>query len=66
MKKSNDVGHDFRVGDRVRSWAGEGEIDYINHDGQKVKIRLDDGSRSKFINMSGLTKITKSDERVIR
>jgi len=62
VKKSDDVEHDFRVGDRVRSWAGEGEIDYINHQGQKVKIRLDDGSRSKFINMSGLTKITKSDD----
>jgi len=48
---------EFRIGDMVESWAGKGRIDYIR--GDKVKIKLADGSRSKFLNMSGLTKITE-------
>ena len=56
----DEEGHaeSFRIGDTVDSWAGKGRIDYIR--GDKVKIRLADGSRSKFLNMSGLSKITDS------
>ena len=45
----------FRIGDKVKSWAGTGRIDYIR--GDKAKLRLKDGSRSKFMNLSGLTKM---------
>ncbi len=46
-----------KIGDMVKSWAGKGRVDYIR--GDKVKVRLSDGSRSKFLNISGLTKIKK-------
>ena len=46
-----------KMGDFVKSWAGKGRVDYIR--GDKVKIRLTDGSRSKFLNINSLTKIKK-------
>ena len=47
----------IRIGDMVKSWAGIGRVDYIR--GDKAKIKLQDGSRSKFLNISGLTKLKK-------
>lgn len=47
--------YDFKHGDRVESWAGVGTISYIR--GDKVKLNLEDGTRSKFLNMSGLKKV---------
>jgi hypothetical protein len=46
-------------GDMVESWAGVGRVDYIR--GDKAKIRLQDGSRSKFLNISGLKKVKNAE-----
>ena len=46
---------EFKHGDRVKSWAGVGTISYIR--GDKVKLNLEDGTRSKFLNMSDLEKV---------
>ncbi len=47
-----DLLPDLRVGDRVKSWQGVGEIGFIysSSTGQPIqaKLNLDDGSRSKF------------------
>ena len=45
----------LRIGDKVKSWAGIGKITFIRND--KVKIRLLDGTLSKFMNMTGIKKV---------
>jgi preprotein translocase subunit YajC len=45
----------LRIGDKVKSWAGVGKITYIRND--KVKVRLLDGTLSKFMNITGLKKV---------
>ena len=49
---------DLRIGDRVKSWEGVGEIGYINHSStgqpRQAKISLDSGTRSKFHNINKL------------
>jgi hypothetical protein len=46
-----------KIGQIVYSWAGRGKIDFIR--GDKVKLKLDTGGRSKFLNLSGLTRRKK-------
>jgi len=55
VRRSEEEEYDFKHGDRVKSWAGVGTISYIR--GDKVKLNLEDGTRSKFLNMSGLKKV---------
>lgn len=49
----------FKVGDIVDSWAGVGSITYIQHsatgEAEKAKLMLEDGTTSKFLNVTGLT-----------
>jgi len=52
-------GSAIQHGDMVESWAGTGRVDYIR--GDKAKIRLQDGSRSKFLNISGLKKVKDAE-----
>lgn len=51
----------MKIGDSVKSWAGAGKITYIR--GDKAKIRLKDGTLSKFLNISGLTKLKRGGRK---